>query len=562
MYTPASQVQAAHLPPPAHQSPPPLPPGWTEHKAPTGHTYYYNKALNTSTYTRPAPIAETPAAPAVVQQQAPAFIPSYSAGQFAGGFNPAQFQAPPHHPSFDRKRDQRPPRRPDNDRPKHKYEIPGCAPWVLVKTKLGRRFVHNTKTKESLWKFPDHVMKSVVEFDRREREKQERRERGEASDIEDDAAEMAASKEVKVVPVQQADNDEDSSEYEEIEVTDSEADDGGEADVADTQRPSEGFAQTEDQGPREFTEEDMMYQLESMQQGEGGYDFEPGAYYEEEPPLSEEDANALFRDLLEDHHISPFTPWDRIIEAGHIIDDERYLALPTMKARRECFDRWSHDKIQALKEQREKQAKQDPRIPYLQLLDEHASVKLYWPEFKRKFRKEAAMKDLRLADKEKEKLYREHVKRLSMEKDVLKKDLTSLLKSVPLGKLNRGTSLSALPSEVVGDLRYISLPAKIRDAMIEAYISTLDPAPSNGEGVEDAEAEVQKRRDRERREQALRDREERVREAKRRHQRDLRYGRERLKEKEEELERAMKVGKEGLRGHFVTDEEMKDAPGE
>jgi WW domain len=34
---------------------PPLPPGWTEHKAPSGHKYYYNTTLKKSTYTRPIP---------------------------------------------------------------------------------------------------------------------------------------------------------------------------------------------------------------------------------------------------------------------------------------------------------------------------------------------------------------------------------------------------------------------------------------------------------------------------------------------------------------------------
>jgi hypothetical protein len=33
---------------------PPLPPGWTEHTAPTGHKYYYNASTKKSTYQRPA----------------------------------------------------------------------------------------------------------------------------------------------------------------------------------------------------------------------------------------------------------------------------------------------------------------------------------------------------------------------------------------------------------------------------------------------------------------------------------------------------------------------------
>ena len=34
-------------------TPPPLPQDWTEHTAPTGHKYYYNKNTKKSTYKRP-----------------------------------------------------------------------------------------------------------------------------------------------------------------------------------------------------------------------------------------------------------------------------------------------------------------------------------------------------------------------------------------------------------------------------------------------------------------------------------------------------------------------------
>ena len=50
---------------------PPLPPGWIEHTAPTGHKYYYNASLKKSTYQRPriSPPSQTPP---VIQQEEPA----------------------------------------------------------------------------------------------------------------------------------------------------------------------------------------------------------------------------------------------------------------------------------------------------------------------------------------------------------------------------------------------------------------------------------------------------------------------------------------------------------
>src|SRR6266480_2297320 len=351
-------------PPAPHPPPqlPPLPPGWTEHKAPTGHTYYYNASTKKSTYMRPVTIPEIPQ------------IPIHGADQFVGGFPNPSFEQPdfialdsdePQRGGFRGGRggsisrqgfNQK--RREQADRPKHKYGIPGCAPWVLVKTKLGRRFVHNTETGESFWGFPENVVKGVIEFDRREREKRERRERGEPSD--DDEIAVVETSEAKDVQVQaQGQEGGSESEYTEVEVTDSEADededDGGRA---KRQRTEERPANE----PVEFNEDDIAYQLEAMGQEYGldpgeygvGEDFEEGA---EGLPLTYEDSIALFRDLLDDYQINPYHAWDQIIEDGRIIQDDRYVALPNMKSRRDCFAEWSRDKIRQLKEQRAKQEK-------------------------------------------------------------------------------------------------------------------------------------------------------------------------------------------------------------
>ncbi|KAL7265801.1 hypothetical protein RUND412_011672, partial [Rhizina undulata] len=55
---------------------PALPMGWSEHKAPTGHSYYYNAAFNTSTYT----LATAPPVPAAAPfaPQGPFPVPNYN----------------------------------------------------------------------------------------------------------------------------------------------------------------------------------------------------------------------------------------------------------------------------------------------------------------------------------------------------------------------------------------------------------------------------------------------------------------------------------------------------
>ncbi|KAL1970065.1 hypothetical protein VTN77DRAFT_6470 [Rasamsonia byssochlamydoides] len=559
--------------------PPPLPPGWTEHRAPSGHLYYYNAETKQSTYTRPTaqPVAPQPAPDPsqTVPVYAPGNLPPFSSTPYgpAGGAYPGAAHYGQDRGGFRGGREDRRHRQPE-DRPKSKQAIPGCEPWLLVKTKLGRRFVHNPETNESYWKFPEHVLKAVVEFDRMEREKRERKERGEEDEEQKSQAQDTEEKQRLASAERQAEADtaahdgEESDEYEEVEVTDSEAE---EEQVSKRPR-TEGEGPGGDQ-PLEFNEEDIEYQLAAM--GEE-YGLDPGEYGEpgeegweegaEGLPLTDEDATALFRDLLDDYQINPFTTWEKVVEEGRIIDDSRYTVLPNMKRRREVWSAWSRDRIQELKERKEKEEKKDPRIKYLAFLQEHATPKLYWPEFKRKYRKEPEMKDTQLSDKDREKYYREHISRMKLPESTRKSDLSALLKSVPLHLLNRSSNVAALPPMILTDIRYISLPPKIRDPLIEAYISTLPPPPEEQAGaisLEEQEDRERKRLEREKRERALAERERRVQEEKRRQRSDLRRGKDLLRQEEAELEQAMRItGKEGLKSYMeLEDEASKEEPG-
>lgn len=342
----------------------------------------------------------------------------------------------------------------------------------------------------------------------------------------------------------------DSSEYEEVEVTD---DEDNEEDASERRRTEE--INLDD--PVEFNEEDIAFQLAAMGQE---YGLDPAEYGEEDMAdyeegdagleVTHEDSAALFKDLLNDFGINPYSPWEKLVEEGKLVDDMRYTALTSMKARKEVWEEWSCERISHLRELRAKEEKKDPRIPYLAFLQRQANPKLYWPEFKRKYKKEPEMKDTTMADKEREKIYREHINRLKLPSSTLKSDLSTLLKSQPLSQLNRSTLTTHLPPAVSADVRYISLPPEIRDPLIEAYISTLAAAPDANEAEESEEA-LNRRREKERRQKALEERKERVAEEKRRQRRNLEFGKGRLREEEAEIERAMNVNKKGLAGHLM-----------
>lgn len=459
-----------------------------------------------------------------------------------------------HNHAGDRGYDERPrPRGPQPvDKPKSRHPIPGCEPWELVYTKYGRRFVYNTVKKQSFWRIPDKLKDGILELDQQRIKQKAAAISGEKKEAESSET-LIVSKKPTLAENEldggAAEGAEDSSEYEEVEVTDDE--DGDEENASKRQKAEEPGGEA----PVEFNEDDIAYQLAAMGQD---YGLDPGEYGDEQMDdweegaegleLSYEDSAALFKDLLNDYNINPYSPWEKLIEEGKLVDDTRYTALTTMKARKEVWEEWSREKIKVLKELRAKQEKKDPRIPYLAFLEKHATPKLYWPEFKRKYRKD--MKDFTLPDKDQEKLYREHISRLKLPASTLKADLTTLLKAQPLSLLNNATSLSSLPSEILKDIRYISLNSQLRDELIEAYISQLPPPPDGETEVEDEE-KIKERKEKERRQKALEERERQVAEQKRRQQRNLEFGKVRLREEEAEIARAMQISKKGLIDHLV-----------
>ena len=413
--------------------------------------------------------------------------------------------------------------------------------------------MHNPDTQESLWKFPLDVMKGVVEYDRIERERKENpAPAAEESQVvnptsindENKSGTVQAANFTAVGASKHQGYDED--EYEEVEITDDE----GEGQEPKRQRTGDNG---KSQGQTvEFNEDDIAYQLAAMGQDYGldpdeygdGQDHEGAEGFQ----LTMEDSKALFFDLLDDYRISPYSTWERIMEEGYVIEDDRYVALPTMKARKEVWSEWSRHRIQKHKEEAEQRAKQDPSIPYMAFLEEHATPKLYWPEFKRKYRKEPEMHSTKLSDKDREKWYRDYISRLKLPESRLKADLVDLLKSLPLQILNKSVTLETLPSNLLTDLRYVSLRRSVRDPMIAAWIESLPPAPDISDEA-DQEAVARWKQEREGRERALAERQRQVNEEKKRQQGALRQSRGILRQEEEELERARQVGRAGLLSH-------------
>ncbi|KAF4451752.1 hypothetical protein F53441_5314 [Fusarium austroafricanum] len=542
----------------------PLPPGWTEHTAPTGHTYYYNAESKESTYKRPGvqpPPQPAPAYPAYgsIPSLADPNVANAYMSQFSQDNNGQRQHSSRGGHGGGRGGFEGRPRPQPVDKPRRKEPIPGCEPWILVYTKYSRRFVYNPVKNTSYWRIPEKLMPAILELDKARLRQKAVGETQEKEVKQDDKKEEQTARQSTDAPTTGLDDD---SEYEEVEVTDDE----GEGDHDDGEHPSKrqrtADPEVDENAPMEFTEADFAAQLQAM--GDD-YGLEPGDYddgnAEEWPegaegvPLSEDDAKYLFKDLLNDFNINPYSPWEKLLEEGKIIDDLRYTALSTTKARRDCWDEWTREKIAELKEQRARQEKRDPRIAYMAFLQEMATPKLYWPEFKRKYKKEDVMRDHKITDKDREKAYREHIGRLKMPLSKLKSDLTALLKAQPMHLLNNKSLSTGLPDPVLTDIRFISLEPKIRDPLIEAYVSSLPPPPEDPDAAKDDEEQRKQRESREKREKALEERNRAVEEQRRKRDREVAASKARLRDEERELEMAMRVGKQGLHSQLAS---MKD----
>ena len=484
-----------------------LPPGWTEHKAPTGHTYYYNTETKQSTYTRPTIEPDVPLQidyNATQPDSATSAVLSYQ--QYASGASPANGPnaiAITGHFNGGRSYQNRPPRR-DNDRPRSKAKIPNCEPWLLVKTKLGRRFVHNTNTKESFWKFPQDVMLAVIEMDRLEWEakKTTTTTTGTENTTEpektngENADSSGAPRPSTEAPGQGA---EDSDSYEEVEVTDSEGE-GPDLTAKKRQRTSSpSTANQQPLGPTEFTEEDIAYQLAQMGEeysldpedydypsaSEGNGDAIDPNQQAQPDALTEDESVLLFKSLLTSLSppITPYWTFDRVLDSTPITSDNRYLSLPTTQKRRDVFSDWAREHLHQA-HSTTPSAKSDRRSTYLDFLSDHVAQvsKLYWAEFKRKHRKDPAMTAREPNDKEREKLYRDFAARLKTPELERRRELGRLCKEISAEEWREGLGAGMedgngeegrVPTKLETDVRYWVVPEKERRGVVEAHVSSL-----------------------------------------------------------------------------------------
>lgn len=281
--------------------------GWTAHKAPTGHTYYYHADTKKSTYKKP--LKQDLKLDGLVENQGLAKTSDQTIKVEVEHVPPVQ--EPTSQLSRDGLR---------GDRPKYKIEIPTAVPWVQVTTKQGRTFYHNPTTRASHWTVPHEIQEAVEQW-------------------------TIHNHETSIAPDMTPDNypDED-AEYsfeqdQEQEDEDLEEEGGGGAEQV------------------EFDEDDIAWQLAAMEEaGQGPLELQ-GDYSGPDFTISEK--MEIFKQMMEDCNVDPYRTWDS--ELLKIASEPRYLILDNTHHRKLAFEEYCIHKTKQL--QQEKAIKEDVRNP-------------------------------------------------------------------------------------------------------------------------------------------------------------------------------------------------------
>ncbi|KAF8739019.1 FF domain, partial [Rhizoctonia solani] len=522
----------ASVPPPPPGTmfvPPPLPPGWTEHKAPTGHTYFYHAATKQSTYTRPLPPihmgGSAPGPPPslpIVTAVAPVTAPAGVANTTTD--NNAAPEAASEKKSKKSKK----------EKPAKKTPIPD-TPWLRVVTNLGNVFYTHTERKESVWTVPDEIADAVAELEREEEaEKEAERERELREKIEQEQRKKEEQEKLEVERVRK------------------------EAEAAGAKRKAEESEENAAKKARVEDEEDddeaWQRQVAEEMANEGEESTSANKAPAEDagpvvPPifkvpdqvkLNPEEAKALFMTLLNDVSPNPLLPYD--LALPQLVNDARYVLLPP-NDRKAVFDDWCKDQARNLRKNKTKEATTTPEAAYESLLrSEVKSTRTQWDEFRRKWKKDRRFYGYGRDDKEREKKFRSWLVELGETKRKEAKkaedDFIELLKTVD--GVTRDSEWKDVKRGISQDSRYDAVgSASRREELFNKFKSSAkyessksEPAEANPESKGEKERESKAAR----RERALKEREAQVRAVQSNVERDINQSRGKLGREEAELE--------------------------
>ncbi|EIN10749.1 hypothetical protein PUNSTDRAFT_85044 [Punctularia strigosozonata HHB-11173 SS5] len=474
---------------------PPLPPGWAEFISPSGLPYYYNAITKESTYQRPMPnfamAAQIHAQQAAVKKK---------------------------------------------EKPLVKTPIPGTE-WIRVITTEGNTFYTHKEKKQSVWTVPTEIKDAVKQLEMQEAEKKAEEHREKQRRAEEEVAMADAERlaeverikdEVESMVKKRASEDVPMDEVlvakkPRIEdVNDGEEDDEDESEEEDWQREAAVQLAAE-------AEAELQRQQEEKQAEEEERKREEEAQKQINMParvdISIEEGKALFKTLLREKDINPLLPWDTSLPL--FVTDPRYVLLPNVNARKEAFDEYCRDRARELKEQKVREQKEaaNPKEAFERLLKEEVkSTRTSWTDWRRQWKKDRRFYNWGRDDREREKRFRDYLKELGEKKRVeaqkAETNFFALLKES--GLATPGAVWKEVKQNIHKDPRYDAVgSSSLREELFNTFLKARGaeklaqsiPAPSN-EAMKEIDEMIdgidQETKRKEKKERAVREREQKV----------------------------------------------------
>ncbi|QRW02452.1 transcription elongation regulator 1 [Ceratobasidium sp. AG-Ba] len=481
-------------------APPPLPPGWTEHKAPSGHTYYYHAATKQSTYTRPLPpihlAGPLPGPPPPFPPAAPALVAEPAAA-------PAETSDATEKKSKKSKK----------EKPLTKTPVPGTE-WLRVVTTLGNVFFTHTGRKESVWTCPEEIAEAVAEMEREEeRLKAEAKEREEREKAELEAKEKEEREKAEVERIKR------------------------ELEALGVKRKAEEEGEKSPKRPRVEDENEEG----PASKGKPQVLVPPVFAVPDQVKLDPEEARALFTTLLNEVSPNPLLPYDQALP--QLVNDARYVLLAPNE-RKSVFDEWCKERARNLRKNKLKEASTTPEAAYEGLLRaEVKSTRTTWDDFRRKWKKDRRFYDYGRDDKEREKKFRSWLVELGevKRKEAKKAEdgFIELLKTVD--DVTPNSEWKDVKRGIAQDSRYDAVgSATRREELFNKFKSTLShtsaPVTTPDQADKTDKTGTEKESKSARRERALKERESQVRAAQTQVERDIGQSKGRLGKEEAERE--------------------------
>ncbi|KAF8138301.1 Hsp90 protein-domain-containing protein [Boletus edulis] len=484
--------------------PPPLPPGWTEHVGPGGQPYYYHAASQQSTYIRPLPTF--PVAPPPIVQ---------------------------------------PPKK-KKEKPLVKKPIPGTE-WLRVTTTEGNTFYTHKGRKESVWIVPEEIKEALLELERTEvREaEQTRLEQEETMRVGREMEEEVDRIKAEVHGLVKRRKRDELEPLDEVVITKKVRveDDGGEAEVGENENGEEEEDEDEESESEEEWQKEAAAQLAAEAEEEQKRREEEAVRVNEAEEaeakraqekqslsmpdrvdLSLDEAKALFKTLLREKDINPLHPWDTSLPL--FISDPRYVLLPSVSARRDAFDEYCRDRARELRQESVKKEKTqaNPKEEFDSLLREEVkSTRTVWSDFRRAWKKDRRFYGWGRDDREREKRFKEYMKELGEKKraaaEKAEADFFTLLRES--GIVKSDSVWKDIKRKLSDDPRYDAVGSStLREELFHAFLKARGSSDDDnhqdevGKAVRYSapadETEVSCKRQ-EKRDRALKEREEQVR---------------------------------------------------